>query len=127
MAKLYQGYQLRKQKEAEAVALREARNRRMAATTRDMAEEERRKEFMQSRAVALAAASGGGVDDPTVVNLMGDLAAEGEYRVMAKMWRGLDEAEGLTFRAEAARREGRAAFEGGVISTMTDAAKFAFM
>lgn len=125
MAKLYQGYAVRKQKEAEQRALMEAKNRRMAATTRDVAEADREKERMQSRAIALAAASGGGVDDPGMVSLLGDLNAEGEYRVMAKLWRGQDEAEGLRFRADAAKREGRAAFTAGVISTLTDAYKMA--
>lgn len=125
MAKLYQGYEIRKQKQREAEALREARGRRMAAGTREMAEEERYKERMHSRAVAIAAASGGGVDDPTVVKVLSDLNAEGEYRVMSKLWQAQDDAEALEFRAEAAEREGRTAFNVGVISTLTDAAKMA--
>lgn len=115
------GFQARKQKQQESEALAEAKNRRMAATTRELAEEQRKKEFIYSRALAVAAASGAGVDDPGMVALLGDLNAEGEYRVLSKLWSGQDEAEGLNFRAEAARREGDAAFGAGLIGGVTSA------
>lgn len=115
------GHKARKQKIAEQKALMDAKNRSMAATTREMAEEERKKEFMYSRALAVAAASGAGVDDPGMVALLGDLNAEGEYRVLSRLWTGQDEAQGLNFRAEAARREGDAAFEAGIITGLTSA------
>jgi hypothetical protein len=115
------GHKQKKMKLQEAQALRDAKNRSMAATTRELAEEERKKEFMYSRALAVAAASVAGVDDPGMVALLGDLNAEGEYRVMSKLWTGVDEAEGLNFRAEAARREGDAAWEAGLINGVTSA------
>ena len=115
------GWQQKKLKIEESEAIREAKNRSMAATTREMAEEERNKEYMHSRALAVAAASGGGVDDPGMVKVLADLNAEGEYRVMSKLWRGQDEAEGLIYRSEAARREGDDAFSAGIISGVTSA------
>jgi len=120
-AQAYKGYQIRKQKIAETKAYREAKNRSMAATTREIAEEERDKEFMYSRALAVAAASGGGVGDPGVVKLLADLNAEGEYRVMSKLWSGLNEAQGLIFRAEEAKSEGDAAFTAGIFNAFTAA------
>ncbi len=46
---------------------------------------------------------------------------EGEYRVMSVLWNGLNEAEGLQFRAEAAEREGKAAQTAGIIDGVTSA------
>ena len=114
-----QGHEARKSKLRESQAYRDAAHRTMAATTRDIAEEDRKKDRMHSRAVAIAAASGGGVDDPSIVQALGELNAEGEYRVMSALWSGQNEAAGLQFRAEAARREGEAAFQIGVINAIT--------
>jgi len=120
MSSLNRGSQIRKQKYQEAEAYRDASMRRMAATTREAAEERRKKERMHSRAIAVSAASGAGVDDPSVVAALGDLNAEGEYRVLSTLWSGQDAAAGLQFRSEAARREADTAldigFMGGVNS-----------
>lgn len=116
---LNKGAQARKLKYQQAEGIDAAANRRMAATTADVAEEERKKKFMYSRALAIAAASGGGVDDAGMVALLGDLNAEGEYRVMSKLYVGQEETEGLRFRAEAARREGESALEAGYLNTVT--------
>lgn len=113
------GWEKRKEKIRESEAYRDASMRRMGAATREMEEEERNKDRMHSRAIALAAASGGGVDDPGMVALLGDLNAEGEYRVLSALWSGQDAAAGLQFRAEAARREGETAFQMGVINAFT--------
>lgn len=113
------GHEGRKYKLREADAYRDASMRTMAAATRDVAEKDREKDRMHSRAVALAAASGGGVDDPSIVQALGELNAEGEYRVMSALWSGQNEAAGLQYRAEAARREADTAFQIGVINAVT--------
>jgi hypothetical protein len=118
-AEAYKAHQLHKNKLLEAQAFRDAKNRTMAATTREMAEGERTKELMHSRAIALAAASGAGVDDPGMVKILGDLNAEGEYRIMSQLWSGQNEAEGQIFRAEAAQREADDAYTAGVINVIT--------
>jgi len=115
----YKGYQVRKQKEDESQALRDASMRRMAATTREVAEERRKKERMHSRAIAVSAASGAGVDDPSVVAALGDLNAEGEYRVLSTLWSGQDAAAGLQFRSEAAQREADSAFDIGMVNAVS--------
>ena len=114
-------FQQQKLKIEEAKGFREAKNRSMAATTREMAEEQRNKEYMHSRALAVAAFSGAGVDDPGMVKVLADLNAEGEYRIMSKLWRGQDEAEGLIYRAEVAKREGDAALVAGAVNTVSSA------
>jgi len=117
--KAIEAFNIRKQKIAESLAYREAKNRSMATTTREMAEEQRNKEFMYSRALAVAAASGGGTGDPGVVKLLGDLNAEGEYRIFSRLWAGQNEAEGLIHRAEEAKKEGDAAFTAGIFNALS--------
>lgn len=118
-AEAYKAHQVKKNKLREAQAYRDAKNRSMAGTTRDMSEEARKKELMHSRAIAVAAASGGGVDDPGMVKILGDINAEGEYRIMSRLWSGQNEAEGLIFRAEAAQREADDAYSAGIINVIT--------
>jgi len=115
-------WQQNKVKQREGDAYVDAKNRSMAATTREMAEEERKKEYMHSRALAVAAFSGAGTSDPGMVKILADLNAEGEYRVMSKLWAGQNEAAGLSFRAEAARREGEAIWDNVVISSLSSGA-----
>lgn len=119
VAGAYQGYMAKKLKEEEAQGYRDAAGRQMAITSREMAEEIRNKELMHSRAIAVAGLSGAGTDGLT--KLLGDLNTEGEYRVMSVLWNGLNEAEGLQFRAEAAEREGKAAQTAGIINGITSA------
>jgi len=120
-AGLYKGQQAKKAKDREAVGLEEAANRRLGAAHREAAEEERNKDFIYSRALAVSAFSGAGTSDPGMVALFGDLNAEGEYRILARLYAGEDEAEGLRFRAEVARREGEAALEAGAVEGVTSA------
>ncbi len=120
-AGLYKGGQAKEAKDREAVGLEDAANRRLGAAHREAAEEERNKEFIYSRALAVSAASGGGTSDPGMVALFGDLNAEGEYRIPARLYAGEDEAEGLRYRAEVARREGKAALEAGAVEGATSA------
>ena len=119
VAGAYKGYQAKKLKEEEARGLQEAAVRQMAITSREMSEEIRNKELMHSRAIAVAGLSGAGTDGLT--KLLGDLNAEGEYRVMSVLWNGQNAAEGLIYRAEAARREGKAAQTAGWIDGITSA------
>lgn len=70
--------------------------------------ERRDARYLISKARARAAASGGGVDDPTVVNLMGDIEAEGEYNALARMFEGESAARDDQYAAKARRREGNA-------------------
>jgi len=121
---LYKGMQVEKLKEREAIGFEEAARRRLGAAHMEAAEEERNKKFIYSRALAVSAASGAGTSDPGMVALFGDLNAEGEYRILSRLYAGEDEAEGLRYRAEIARREGEAARKGaavtGIVSAISD-------
>ena len=118
-AQIYKGRQVEKLKEREAQGFQEAAKRRLAVAHREAAEERRKKEFIYSRALVVAAASGGGTADQGMVALFGDLNAEGEYRILSALYAGQNEAEGLLFRAESARREGKAAIEASRVSAVT--------
>lgn len=86
-----------------------------ATSQRAAGEERRQKNLVTSRAQAVAAASGGGASDPTVVDIMGDLEAEGEYRALSAMYEGEERARGLETAASAKKVEGRQALTGGLM------------
>jgi len=116
---LNKGAQERKVKYQEAEGIRDARNRHMAATTAAISEREREKKRMYSRALAVSASSGAGVDDPGMVAIIGDLNAEGEYRILSQLYVGSSEAEGLRHQSEMARVEGEAALEASYMKAAT--------
>jgi hypothetical protein len=86
---------------------------RQAASQRAAAEERRRGILAQSRALAVAAASGASASDPTVVDIVSDLNAEGTYRGMLALYQGEDEARQLRQSAATKRYGGEVAREAG--------------
>lgn len=76
-----------------------------AAAQRKAAEERRRTTLAQSRAVAVGAASGGGTGG-NVLDVLGDLSAEGEYRALSALYEGEERARGLQMGAQAKQYEG---------------------
>ena len=113
--------QQEKLKEAEAEGYIDAAHRRLGAAQREAAEEQRTKDFMYSRALAVSTFSVAATGDPGMIALFGDINAEGEYRILSRLYAGEDEAEGLLYRAELARREGDAAVSGSYVSGITSA------
>ena len=104
----------------QALEAMEAKNRRMAAATREAQEERRRAAFIQSRARAVSAASGAG-SDAGMVKIFADLAAEGEYRVLSRVWQGQNDAQGLLAQADANRKAASDAITMGIFNTVTTA------
>ncbi len=102
------GNEAKKSGDIEARELRKRANARRAAGHREAAEEQRNAELAYSRALSIAAASGGGVSDPGVVKLFADLQAEGDFRVLSRLFVSEDEAQGIEYRSEVAQREGKA-------------------
>lgn len=71
------------------------------AAAQDAAGEEKRKaRLAQSRLTALAGASGAGVDDPTIVDLFGDVEREGNYNAAMATAAGEQKAAGLQYEAD---------------------------
>lgn len=120
-AQLYKGKQQQKLKEREAQAYLDAADRRQAAMTFEVAAAQRQKELMYSRALLVAGAQTGNTSDAGIQTLLADLNAEGDYRILSTIWVGQTEAEGLRFRAEAARREGESAKDASYVSAITSA------
>jgi hypothetical protein len=98
-----------------------AAGQQQAAAQRAAGEEQRKSRLVQSRALAVAAAGGGGASDPTVVDIIGDLAAEGEYRSMLALYEGDDKARSLRAKGAAAKYEGRAAQRASYLRAGTSA------
>jgi len=88
----------------EEMAAQESR----AGAQRAAMESRRKGTFLQSTLQARAAASGGGADDPTVLNLGGDIAARSEYDALFDMYKGENRARGLEDQAMASRLTGDA-------------------
>lgn len=121
LASAIQSHAKAKQKEQEARGYQEAGRRRLAAGTREAQEEDRKRDYMNSRALAVGAASGAGTSGPGFVKVLADLDAEGEYRVLSRMWNAQNDSEGLYFRADAARREMKAINSMAMVNALTSA------
>lgn len=91
----------------EAAQMSQAAGQERAASQRRALEERRRARLAQSRAQAVAAASGAGATDPTVLNIIGDIEEEGEYRALTAMFEGEEAARGMEMGAMARLWEGR--------------------
>lgn len=68
-----------------------SQNNTMASGERAATEERKQAQLAQSRAIALASGSGAGVSDPTVTNILGKLAGEGEYNALSQLFNAQSE------------------------------------
>ncbi len=87
-----------------------------ASSQREAIDERRQAELVSSRALAVAGASGGGVSDPTVINTIADIQAEGEYRALTALYNGETQAQSYEAQAAARRKEAKRAKRAGAIS-----------
>lgn len=86
-----------------------------ASSQRDAIAQRRQSTIMQSNAQAAAAASGGGATDPTVLNITGNLAKEGEYNALSALFAGEERARGQELAATSTRMQGKQAKKQGMI------------
>ena len=91
----------------EAAQYNQAAGQERASSQRAAIEARRQGRLKQSRAVAVAAASGAGASDPTVMNIIADLAGEGEYNALTALYNGEESARGLEMKAKAAMFQGK--------------------
>jgi len=99
--------------EFEAEQMTQAAGQAIATSQRDAIEQRRQARLLQSRAIAISGASGASVTDPTVLNLIGDIAGQGSYRAAVALYQGEDKARQLNMGAAAKRYEGEVALETG--------------
>jgi hypothetical protein len=78
-----------------------------AVAQREAYEQRRGAALMASRSLALAAASGAGTSDPTVVDLIGNIYAEGAYRSALALYEGEEQARSLDVAAQSRRLSGK--------------------
>jgi len=112
-AALAAGQQAKAAAEFKAKQEEQAANEARAVSQRGALEKRREGTLLNSKLQARAAASGGGADDPTVVNLGGNIAGRSEYDALFEMYKGENRARGLEDTAVATRMAGDAALAEG--------------
>jgi hypothetical protein len=112
----------------EADQLRKKGDEEFASSQRDAAQSRKEAQLANSRAQALAAASGGGAgsDAPTILKIMSDTAAKGEYNAQTQMYGGLSRRAGMLDQAAGRRASGKASFLGGALGAAGSFAKAAY-
>lgn len=84
---------------------RQADNAKVEA--QQMAKAERKKaRLVHSRALAVAGASGAGVSDPQITDILSNVDAEGEINALNSLFTGDNQAQGLRYQGQVARRLG---------------------
>ena len=112
------GDSAKKRAKFEAEQLEAKADEVLSVSQRQAIEQERQGRLAASRALAVAAASGGGATDPTVVDVMEDLAGEASYKKMSALYEGKQQASDLKLQAEATRETGEVAKESGKLSAL---------
>jgi hypothetical protein len=100
----------------QAAQMEQQAGQERASSQRQAIAERRQANIMQSNAQASAAASGGGATDPTVLNITGNLAKEGEYNALSALFAGEERARGQELQATSTRMQGKQAKKQGMIS-----------
>lgn len=100
----------------QAAQMEQQAGQERASSQRAAIAERRRADIAMSNAQAAAAASGGGATDPTVLNITGNLAKEGEYNALSALFEGEERARGLNLQATTTRMEGKQAKRQGMMA-----------
>ncbi len=80
-----------------------------ASASRAAAEADRQSRLMASAALAANSTSGGGFADPTFVNSMAAIAAEGEYNALSALYEGETQARSTEYAGRVRRAEAKRA------------------
>lgn len=100
---------------AQAQQIDIAAGQEIAAGQRRAEEERHQAALLASRAQAVAAASGGGASDPTVLTVISNIHARGEYDALVANYEASERARSLRLKGEAARTEGKSQENAGYI------------
>jgi len=107
----------------EAAQMETAAGQQQAVAQRNAQEELRKSEVLQSRALAVAGASGAGVNDPTVLKILSDFAAEGQLAADTQLYSGDEAARNLKLQAKVTRWQGGQARAGRGVQSQAAKAK----
>lgn len=108
--------------ERQAQSLEQQAGQTRASAQRAVIEQQRQGKFVTSRALAVAGASGAGALDPTIINILGDIEFESDFRAGVAGFEGEEAAAGLDFEAVLARARGEAGLAAGTASAQATAA-----
>ena len=111
-----QGRAMDKIGKAKASQLRTKAGQERAVGQHKAINRRRETDLAESRTLALAAASGAGASDPTIMNLIANLAGEGERNYQAAMYEGEEKARGLEYQADVSIYEGQVAKQKGYLT-----------
>lgn len=117
------GYAEKQEAEFEAEQQKRAGTQELAISTREAEDRRKKTAFVLSEQKAKAASSGGGVTNPTILDIMGDTAQEGDYLARSDLASGKNKAAGLFDRAAASKYRGKAAFTGAILEGIGTGAK----
>lgn len=92
---------------AQASARERQANENRAVAQREAGMRKKNAEQVLSRQLAVAAASGGGAADKTVLDIMGDTEAEGDFQAKAALYEGETQGRNLDYQAGIDRMEAR--------------------
>jgi hypothetical protein len=87
----------------------------LSVATRAAEDRRQKTALILSAQKANAAASGAGVDNPTIFDIMGDTAQQGDYLARSDIFGGKNRAAGDLDQAAAARYKGNAAYAGSLL------------
>jgi hypothetical protein len=116
---IQQGNSARAAAEAEALQAERKASEEQSAAQRNAEQKRKQAQLVMSRQQAVAASSGGGATDVGVLDLMGDVAAQGELMAQEDIYRGRAKADGLEYSAAVRRMAGNNAQTAGVIGAGT--------
>ena len=114
-AAVNEGKAIQASKEYEAQQMMVNAGQARATSQRKALAEQKRTRFVQSALQARAAASGGGALDPTIMDLTGDIAQEGDYRRRVALYEGDDATRVYQSGANLKRWEGEQAVRAGEV------------
>jgi hypothetical protein len=86
-----------------------------AASQREAIQKRTEADRVMSRQVALAASGGAGVVNPSILDIYGETASQGEYNAQTALYGGESRARGQLSQANAARFKGKAAYKGSLL------------
>lgn len=92
--------------ESQAQNLEQQAGQELASSQRAVIEQQRQGRRVQSRALAVAGASGAGAMDPTIINILGDLDFESDFRAGVAGFEGESRARALNYEAVINRATG---------------------
>lgn len=110
------GISANNQAQAQASALKVQAGEERASSQREAITRTRQANLIMSRQQTVAAASGGGAGDPSVVNLMAGVGAQGQYEAGSAMYEGETKARGDEHQADITKMQGKQALFAGFIN-----------